>query len=477
MSWRKTIFFGKIESMEGQELGKLLPLWSALPFVLLLLSIALLPLIAPHFWEKNRNKALVSALFGIPVALYLATWVSPELASFAQNCLNIGVPVCVNGAGVEVIVKTALEYCSFILLLGALFTISGGIVIRGSFVGTPEINTIFLGVGAILASFIGTTGASMLLIRPLLRANAVRQRKAHIVIFFIFLVSNVGGLLTPLGDPPLLLGFLNGVPFEWTLRLFPQWLLACGSLLLVFYIWDSVVFRREDIQRPGDLDEMVLRHEPFQILGARNFFLLGGVVLTIYLLGAFHVGPGLHELALSAAMIVLALLSWRLSDERWRRENHFSWGPIIEVAVVFAGIFTTMIPALLILNARGSELGLREPWQFFWATGVLSSFLDNAPTYLTMAATAAGLQGISVEAPQYLRQLVETDAGATLLAAISCGAVFMGANTYIGNGPNFMVKAIVESERMRMPSFFGYMVYSTLILWPIFAVVTWVFFR
>ncbi len=463
--------------MEGQDLGKLLPVWSAVPFVVLLLSIALLPLTAPHFWEKNRNKALVSALFGTPVALYLATWVSPELASFVQSCLNIGVPICVNGAGVDVIVKTALEYFSFILLLGALFTISGGIVIRGNFSGTPEINTIFLGIGAILASFIGTTGASMLLIRPLLRANAVRQRKTHIVIFFIFLVSNIGGLLTPLGDPPLFLGFLKGVPFEWTLQLFPQWLLACGSLLLIFYIWDSVVFRSEDIQRPGDLDEMVLSRKPFQIVGARNFWLLGGVVLTIYLLGTFHLGPGMHELALCASMIVLAMLSWRISDKKWREENNFTWGPIIEVAVVFAGIFVTMIPALLILNARGSELGLKEPWQFFWATGMLSSFLDNAPTYLTMAATAAGLQGISAEAPHYLRHLIETSVGATFLAAISCGAVFMGANTYIGNGPNFMVKAIAESERIKMPSFFGYMVYSMLVLLPIFAIVTWVFFR
>lgn len=463
--------------MEGQELGKLLPLWSAVPFVLLLLSIAILPLTAPHFWEKNRNKALVSALFGLPVALYLATWGSPELASFAQQCLNIGVPVCVNGAGVEVIVKTALEYFSFILLLWALFTISGGIVIRGSFAGTPEVNTIFLAIGAVLASFIGTTGASMLLIRPLLRANAPRQRKSHIVIFFIFLVSNTGGLLTPLGDPPLFLGFLKGVPFEWTLRLYPQWLLVCGSLLLIFYIWDSVVFRAEDIRRPGDLDEMVLPRQPFQIIGARNFLLLGGVVLTIYLLGTFHLEHGMHELVLCSAMIALGALSWRLSDKSWRAENHFSWGPIIEVAVVFAGIFVTMIPALLILNARSSELGLKEPWQFFWATGLLSSFLDNAPTYLAMAATAAGLQGISAETPNYLGQLIEIEAGATFLAAIACGAVFMGANTYIGNGPNFMVKAIAESEHVKMPSFFGYMGYSIVILLPIFALVTWVFFR
>ncbi|MFN4218626.1 MAG: sodium:proton antiporter [Candidatus Bipolaricaulia bacterium] len=462
--------------MEGQDLGKLLPLWSALPFVLLLLSIALLPLAAPHFWEKNRNKALVSAIFGVPVALYLATWVSPGIASFAQNCLNIVVPICVNGAGVEVIVKTALEYLSFILLLGALFTISGGIVIRGSFPGTPEVNTIFLGIGAILASFIGTTGASMLLIRPLLRANEKRQRKAHIVIFFIFLVSNIGGLLTPLGDPPLFLGFLNGVPFEWTLKLFPQWLTVVGTLLLVFYIWDSLVFRSEDIQRPGDLDELLLKHEPLQILGIRNIFLLGGVVLTIYLCGTFHLGHGLHELVLGGSMLVLALLSWRLSKPSWRAENHFSWGPIIEVAVVFAGVFATMIPALLILNARGSELGLKEPWQFFWATGVLSSFLDNAPTYLTMSATAAGLMGVGVEVPHYLHQLIQTGAGATFLAAVSCGAVFMGANTYIGNGPNFMVKAIAESERIQMPSFFGYMVYSVLVLIPIFALVTWIFF-
>ncbi len=463
--------------MEGQDLGKLLPLWSALPFALLLLSIALLPLIAPHCWERNRNKALISALFGVPVALYLATWVSPELASFAQNCLNIGVPVCVNGMGVDVIIKTALEYFSFILLLGALFTISGGMVIRGSFPGTPEVNTIFLGIGAILASFIGTTGASMLLIRPLLRANAVRQRKAHIVIFFIFLVSNIGGLLTPLGDPPLFLGFLNGVPFEWTLSLFPQWLVVVGTLLVVFYVWDSVVFRSEDIQRPGDLDEMVLKHEPFQIVGVRNIILLGGVVLTIYLAGTFHLPHGIHELTLSGAMIFFAALSWKLSDESWRRENHFSWGPIIEVAVVFAGIFATMIPALLILNARGPELGLKEPWQFFWATGLLSSFLDNAPTYLTMSATAAGLLGVGMEVPHYLHKLIESGAGATFLAAVSCGAVFMGANTYIGNGPNFMVKAIAESEHIQMPSFFGYMIYSVTILLPVFGLVTWLFFR
>jgi Na+/H+ antiporter NhaD/arsenite permease-like protein len=463
--------------MEGQDLGKLLPLWSALPFGLMLLSIAILPLVAPHFWEKNRNKALISALFGVPVALYLATWVSPELASFAQNCLNIGVPVCVNGAGVEVIMSTALEYLSFILLLGALFTISGGIVIRGSFPGTPEVNTIFLGIGAILASFIGTTGASMLLIRPLLRANAVRQRKAHIVIFFIFLVSNVGGLLTPLGDPPLFLGFLNGVPFEWTLSLLPQWLVVVGTLLVVFYLWDSVVFRSEDIRRPGDLDELVLKHQPFQIVGARNIIFLGGVVLTIYLAGTFHLPHGVHELTLSGAMVFFAMLSWKLSEESWRRENHFSWGPIIEVAVVFAGVFATMIPALLILNARGPELGLKEPWQFFWATGALSSFLDNAPTYLTMSATAAGLLGVGVDVPHYLHKLIETGAGATFLAAVSCGAVFMGANTYIGNGPNFMVKAIAEHEGIKMPSFFGYMLYSGTILLPIFVLVTWLFFR
>ncbi len=334
-----------------------------------------------------------------------------------------------------------------------------------------------MGIGTILASFIGTTGASMLLIRPLLRANAMRQRKVHIVIFFIFLVSNTGGLLTPLGDPPLFLGFLKGVPFEWTFKLFPQWLLVCGSLLLIFYIWDSVVFRIEDIQRPGDLDEMVLPRQPFQIVGARNFLLLGGVVLTIYLLGTFHLENGVHELVLCGAMVVLGALSWVLSDKSWRQENHFSWGPIIEVAVVFAGIFATMIPALLILNARGPELGLREPWQFFWATGMLSSFLDNAPTYLTMSATAAGLQGIGVEVPNYLRQLVETGAGSTLLAAIACGAVFMGANTYIGNGPNFMVKAIAESEHIKMPGFFCYMVYPIMILLPIFAIVTWIFFR
>ena len=458
--------------MKTQLLGELLPLWAVLPFALLLLCIAFLPLIAPHFWEKNRNKALVSALFGVPVMLYLATWLHPSLAACFEAVFGIS-PVCVNSAGVEIITETAFEYASFILLLATLFVISGGIVIRGSFTGTPGGNTLFLMAGAFLANFVGTTGASMLLIRPLLRANDKRERKAHVIIFFIFLVSNAGGMLTPLGDPPLFLGFLNGVPFEWTLGLLPQWLVVCTILLLVFYVFDSQVFRSEDIARPGDLDEVVQQHEPFRIYGVYNIFLLGGVILTVYLTGALHLPHGLHELPL----VALSLASLWFSDGSWRRENHFSWGPMIEVAVVFAGIFATMIPALLILNARAGELGLEQPGQYFWITGFLSSFLDNAPTYLTMSAVAAGVQGIALEEPHFLLHLVETQAGSALLAAVACGAVLMGANTYIGNGPNFMVKTIAEREKVRMPSFFGYMLYSLIILLPIYVLVSWLFFR
>ncbi len=459
----------------GAGLGKQLPLWSVVPFILMLLAIAVLPLVREHWWEKNRNRAIVAVALSLPVALYLL--------------LGHG-----RAGGLALAHQMVLDYIPFIVLLGALFVISGGIVLRGSLAGTPEVNVIFLAVGALIASFIGTTGASMILIRPLLRANRERRRKIHVVVFFIFLVSNIGGLLTPLGDPPLFLGFLKGVPFIWTFGLWKQWLAVNVVLLALFYVIDNVVFRREDIARKKvDLDEEVQPHVPLQLVGRHNFILLAGVVVVIYCSGTFqenlarflahwdlaahtdYIAKGLQVLG----MLLMAGLSLKLTKRRIHEENSFGWGPIIEVAILFAGIFVTMIPALQILNYYGmaGRLPVSEPWHFFWATGVLSSFLDNAPTYLTFAATAAGMENVPLDG-QYLAKFLETggaDAGA-LLAAISGGAVFMGANTYIGNAPNFMVKSIAEENGIKMPSFFGYMLYSTVILLPIFVVVPYIFF-
>jgi Na+/H+ antiporter NhaD/arsenite permease-like protein len=427
-------------------LGHRLPMWSVLPFAAMLLAIAVLPLVAGRLWEHNRNKAVLSAILGVPVAIWIAL-LDPALVA-----------------------HTAHEYVSFILLLGALFVISGGIVLRGTLAGTPGLNTGLLALGAVLASLVGTTGASMLLVRPLLRANAVRSRRAHVVVFFIFIVSNAGGMLTPLGDPPLFLGFLRGVPFLWTLRLWPEWLFVNGVLLALFYALDSTIFRREDVETPGDLDEIAIAHQiPLAVAGAHNVVFLAGVVAVVLAAGAFRPLPLLVP---EAGVLLMALLSWKTTPRLLRVENGFTWGPIVEVAVLFVGIFATMIPALAILNARGTRLGLSEPWHFFWASGALSSFLDNAPTYLSFASAASGLLGTDAS---NLAELVATDRGAALLVAVSLGSVFMGANTYVGNGPNFMVKAIAEQGGVRMPGFFGYMAWSGGVLLPIFAGVTWLF--
>ncbi len=436
-----------------------LPVWSVLPFAGLLLCIAVLPLAAPHFWEPNRNKGIVAGLFSLPVVAYL-------LAAHGD-------------AGADELLEKAREYLSFLLLLGALFVISGGIYVRGSLPGTPLSNTLLIALGACLASAIGTTGASMLLIRPLLRANAPRRDTAHIVVFFIFVVSNCGGLLTPLGDPPLFLGFLKGVPFGWTLQLWPEWLFVNGALLLLFNLWDQRALDREERERAGSQLEAVLEHAPFGISGQRNFGFLALVVLVI--LGAGHgFGNGGEPWPFGvqeALLFAIALAAFASTPARLRAANRFSFGPIVEVALLFAGIFATMGPALLLLNQHAALLGLREPWQFFWAAGTLSSFLDNAPTYLTFAAAASGLEQIPLEGRYLAELLARGEAQAEILAAISCGAVFMGANTYIGNGPNFMVKAIAEEHGVRMPSFFGYMRWSGGILIPLFALVTLLFLR
>jgi Na+/H+ antiporter NhaD/arsenite permease-like protein len=407
------------------------PLYSVVPFVAMLLAIAVCPLWVPHWWESNRNKLIASAVLGLPV---LAVYGLRHPAA---------------------LMHTAVDYVSFIVLLAGLFVISGGILLRGDLEATPAINTGFLVLGGVLASFVGTTGASMLLIRPLLQTNGQRTHVKHTVIFFIFIVSNVGGMLTPLGDPPLFLGHLAGVPFTWTFRLWPHWGLMLVVLLATFFVFDSVQFSREPLSA---LRRDRTRIEPLRVQGGLNAFWLVGVVLAV----AF-----LHAPWREVAIVALAAVSLWLTPQRIRRDNGFSAGPMIEVAVLFAGIFLTMIPALELLRLRGDELGVRAPWQFFWASGALSSFLDNAPTYLTFLALAQGLR--------LPADVVGVPAG--ILAAISVGAVAMGANTYIGNAPNFMVKAIAEEAGVKMPSFFGYMLYSGAILLPLFVVVTLVFFR
>lgn len=442
----------------ADNMGNELPFWTVLPFALLLGCIAVFPLANPHWWEHNSNKGIIAGTLAVITAGYLAS--------------------TFGAAGLHKLEHAALEYVSFIVLLGSLFVISGGVYIRGAFAGTPIVNTIFLAIGTVIASFIGTTGASMVLIRPLLRANAGRTKVAHIVVFFIFAVSNCGGLLTPLGDPPLFMGFLAGVPFSWTFRLWPQWLLVNGLILAVFFVWDTIASAKEaKAQTPaGDAAK-----DSFGIEGGLNLAFLAAIVAIIYVSGngIGNDGKPWEWYVRDPLMLATAVLAYLTTSGALREKNRFSFGPIIEVAVLFAGIFVTMIPALAILNAKGDQLGVTEPWHFFWASGILSSFLDNAPTYLAFSAAACGIQNIPLAGP-YLQNylaLPATANAAAILAAISCGSVFMGANTYIGNGPNFMVKAIAEENNIKMPSFFGYMLYSIGILIPIFIVVTIAFFK
>jgi Na+/H+ antiporter NhaD/arsenite permease-like protein len=446
-------------------LGAQLPLVSVLPFVALLLAIAVAPLAVPRWWHSNRNKALVAALVSLPILFQLG--------------MAMGDP------GRVVLAEKAHEYLGFIVVIGALFVITGGINIEGSLSGTPLVNTLMLGLGAVIANVAGTTGASVLLIRPLLRANKSRQRTAHIVVFFIFIVANCGGLLTPIGDPPLLLGFLKGVPFDWTLRLWPQWLTATAILLFVFNLWDQAVFDREERARPGSQLEQVMIHEPLRVRGATSVAALAGVLITIISAGQAAAGGRPWATGIQEAIIVMLAVTAYIATPREARErNAFTFGPLVEVAVLFAAIFATMAPVLEILNAwsqgartvLGMSFGVSQPWQFFWSAGALSSVLDNAPTYLAFAASAAGLEGVPAHGA-YIGALAIDPEGARVLAAIATGSVFMGANTYIGNAPNFMVKAIAEENGIKMPSFFGYMAYSCGILLPIFVAITLLFFR
>jgi Na+/H+ antiporter NhaD/arsenite permease-like protein len=443
--------------------GAQLSAWWGLPFAGMLLSIALLPLAWPRLWHDHFGKiALGWALaFLLP---YAALYGAADAAHTLAHAL-VG------------------EYLPFIILLVALFTVAGGIFIRGNLQGSPGLNVALMAIGAVLASFMGTTGASMLMIRPLIRANDNRADAAHVVVFFIFIVSNAAGSLTPLGDPPLFLGFLQGVDFFWTVgHLLPETLFLCAALLAIFYVVDTRHYRKQGVSRSDPTPDS----PGFGIEGKGNFVLLGGIVGLVLMSGlwksgvaisVFGVALGLEDLLRDAGLIVVALLSLRLTPAAPRRANEFSWGPMQEVAKLFIGIFITMAPVLAMLKAgpagafapvtaavTGAD-GRPEPWAYFWFSGVLSSFLDNAPTYLVFFNLAGG------DAHSLMGSLAAT------LAALSAGSVFMGANSYIGNAPNFMVKAIAEERGIRMPGFFGYMAWSGAVLIPLFVLMTFIWFR
>ncbi len=441
--------------------GAALDLIWVVPFAGILLSIALFPLIRPHFWHDHFGKvsAFWAAAFLVPFALVFG-W---QLALY------------------EVLHVALLEYIPFIILLGALFTVAGGVRLTGSLVGTPAVNTGILLIGTAIASWMGTTGAAMLLIRPLLRANERRRHKVHTVVFFIFLVANIGGSLTPLGDPPLFLGFLKGVSFFWpaTYMLIPM-LVVSAILLVTYFVIDTWLHRKEDPEATRVEGEQT----PLGIEGGVNILLLAGVVASVLMSGVWQPGieftvygvhVALQNLTRDVSLISLALASWLLTSQESRRQNGFTWFPIIEVGKLFAAIFITIIPAIAILRAGTdgaldfvvaavSDNGEPRVAMYFWLTGILSSFLDNAPTYLVFFNTAGG------DPEALMGPFAQT------LLAISAGAVFMGANTYIGNAPNFMVRSIAQERGVAMPSFFGYMGWSAVFLLPCFALVTWLFF-
>ena len=444
--------------------GSALSMLWGVPFAGILLSIALMPLLAPIFWHHHFGKVA-------------AGWALAFLVPFA---LVFGP----GAAGASFVHALVAEYIPFVILLTALFTVAGGIYIRGNLRGSPALNTAILAIGAALASVMGTTGASMLLIRPLIRANDNRKHTAHVVVFFIFIVSNAGGSLTPLGDPPLFLGFLKGVDFFWTVsHIFPETLFLVGSLLAIFFVMDSWYYhRREEVLKADPTPDT----KAIGFDGKANFALLGVVVALVLLSGlwksqvAFTIAGaevGLPGIVRDVGLIIVALVSLRITPKQVHEDNQFSWGPMQEVAKLFAGIFLTIIPVIAMLKAGvngpfGAVVsavtrpdGTPDPAMYFWASGLLSSFLDNAPTYLVFFNTAGGDPAV------LMTTLAPT------LAAISAGSVFMGANSYIGNAPNMMVKAIAEDRGVKMPSFFGYMLWSGGILVPLFIVMTFIWFR
>ncbi|WP_421995776.1 sodium:proton antiporter [Roseococcus sp.] len=441
--------------------GATMSLAWGLPFLGILLSIAFMPILAPAFWHHHYGKVA-------------AFWGAAMLVPFA---LAFG-----SGAAARAVAHVALEeYIPFVALLTALYATGGGVLLRGTLNGTPGTNTLLLGVGTLLASVMGTTGASMLLIRPVLRANAHRSRRTHTFVFFIFLVANIGGSLTPIGDPPLYLGFLQGVSFFWpTTHLFLPFLFCAAVLLSVYWLLDSFHYARE---APRAADPAP--REKLSIEGRSNIFLIGVVVFGVLMQGVWRPGEielaglpiGIERVVGVALFVLVTVVSMRMTPRALREENGFNWGAMAEVAKLFAAIFLCMGPLLAILKAgpEGAAASLVAltsdgagdpvPWVYFWMTGLLSSFLDNAPTYLVFFNLAGG-DPVHLMGPE-----------AATLAALSAGAVFMGANSYIGNAPNFMVKAIVEQSGARMPSFFGYCAWAMMVLIPLFVLCTFLFFR
>jgi Na+/H+ antiporter NhaD/arsenite permease-like protein len=436
-------------------------LWG-IPFAGLLLCIATGPLLFHHVWEHHYGK--ISAFWAAMVII-------PLYLSFDASSATKGIAFAM-----------LLEYVPFIILLFALYTVAGGIFVRGNIHGSPLTNTGILAIGTVLASFVGTTGASMVLIRPIIRANDNRAHNVHVVVFFIFLVSNVGGALTPLGDPPLFVGFLKGISFFWTTtHLFTETVLVAGILLALFYVYDSYLYKKEGVIAPDRTPDSKVR-----IMGLESLIFVAIIIGAVLLRAEWKPGISfkvlgvdlaLQDIASNLIMLAAAFASLKFARKEYREANGFNWGPILEVAKLFAGIFVCIVPVLAILAAgKGGAAaplvalvtnpdGSPNNVMYFWLTGALSSFLDNAPTYLVFFELAGGN-------PQELMGRL-----AITLAAISTGAVYMGANTYIGNAPNFMVYAIAKDMGVKMPSFFGYMFWSGAILIPIFVLVTFVFFR
>jgi Na+/H+ antiporter NhaD/arsenite permease-like protein len=466
------------EQAEENNLVSPPPLWTVTPFLLMLGAIAVLPLTPKlsHWWESNLHRFYVAAVLAA-VALGYYLWIHKQPIEGHWPTHHI---TWHNEAGPsyalarDVLANAMLnEYIPFIVLLFSLYTISGGIRLEGDLPAHSLTNAVFLLIGGLLASFIGTTGAAMLLIRALLETNSERKYVSHTVIFFIFVVCNCGGCLLPIGDPPLFLGYLLGVPFLYTLTFWKEWLFVNGILIAVYYFWDRYWYYPHEKISDVISDEIQVR--ALKLSGIwPNAFLLGGVVLTVALLDPTKSFPGTHWhpwlYLREIVQLFLVAISLILGSRRVREDNGFNYHAIIEVAALFFGIFITMQPALQILSFRGPSLGLLDARHFFWITGGLSSVLDNAPTYVVFFTTAQ-----SVTAKLGLPGPI-AGVSKPLLDAISLGAVFMGANTYIGNGPNFMVKAIAEKSGVKMPSFFGFMLYSIVILIPIFILTMFLFF-
>jgi Na+/H+ antiporter NhaD/arsenite permease-like protein len=446
------------------NLGEILPLWSCIPFAGMLLSIALCPLLMPNFWHYHFGK--VSAFWAAAIGI-------PFLIAFKGDALH------------EILHIILADYVPFIILLWSLYTVSGGILLRGSLRGTPVVNLCMLIIGTILASWMGTTGAAMLMIRPFLRANSYRKNRTFMVVFFIFLVANVGGSLTPLGDPPLFLGFLHGVSFFWTLNILPLMLTVVVILLVIYFIFDSYYYRKEGVSAPPE-DGV---KEPLKLEGIYNFIFLAGIVGVVLMSGMVEWGHfntfGVHRTAQDwvrdGLLIFMGILSLVFTPVRLREDNDFTWFPILEVAYLFIGIFITMLPCLLILKAGPNGAlaflinSVTRPAHYYWVTGVLSSFLDNAPTYLTFFNSALG--SFYAGLPEVHSVPLLMTEHAAYLKAVSAGAVFFGACSYIGNAPNFMVRSISEEAGTPMPSFFGYILkYSLIFLIPSFVAVTLIFF-